>query len=139
MTNVMHLKRYSPAHLENIKLRKCYENEGPFTVGDLAITLMLGEDVMAIFGGDFLNGKTLKLWALISEEATKWPLSLHRFAKILLKYAFKTFHIHRAQMSVRCDFATGWRWAKVLGFECEGIMKRYGQDGSNYWMFARTL
>ena len=45
--------------------------------------------------------------------------------------------IKRLQTSVKADFKTGVRFANWLGLETEGLMKKYGPDGSDYLRMAK--
>tara|TARA_R110002020_G_scaffold156197_1_gene337966 strand:+ start:1226 stop:1678 length:453 start_codon:yes stop_codon:yes gene_type:complete len=45
--------------------------------------------------------------------------------------------INRLQTSVKADFKTGVRFANWLGLETEGLMKKYGPDGSDYLRMAK--
>ena len=45
--------------------------------------------------------------------------------------------INRLQTSVKADFKTGVRFARWLGLETEGLMKKYGPDGSDYLRMAK--
>ena len=45
--------------------------------------------------------------------------------------------VDRIETGVRESFKAGHRWAKMLGFQAEGLMRRFGPDGSDYQMYAR--
>ena len=45
--------------------------------------------------------------------------------------------INRLQTSVKAEFKTGIRFANWLGLETEGLMKKYGPDGSDYLRMAK--
>ena len=45
--------------------------------------------------------------------------------------------INRLQTSVKANFKTGVRFANWLGLETEGLMKKYGPDGSDYLRMAK--
>ena len=45
--------------------------------------------------------------------------------------------IKRLQTSVKANFKTGVRFANWLGLSSEGLMKRYGPDGSDYIRMAK--
>lgn len=47
--------------------------------------------------------------------------------------------VRRFQMSVRSDFGPGIRWARLLGFEPEGVLSCYGPDGSDHILYARIV
>jgi hypothetical protein len=45
----------------------------------------------------------------------------------------------RIELSVRCDFAAGHRWARLLGFEVETpVMKAYGPDGADHTGYVKV-
>jgi hypothetical protein len=46
--------------------------------------------------------------------------------------------VRRFQMSVRADFGPGIRWAKLLGFEPEGVLSKYGPDGADHILYAKV-
>ena len=44
----------------------------------------------------------------------------------------------RIEMSVLESFMAGKRWAKMLGFEQEGLMKSYDPAGRDHYLYARV-
>jgi len=44
---------------------------------------------------------------------------------------------HRLQMTINPRFLYAIRYAKALNFTQESVLKAYGPDGSDYFMFAR--
>lgn len=61
-------------------------------------------------------------------------------AKTMLKITndlCKKNKIKRLQTSVKANFKTGVRFANWLGLSSEGLMKRYGPDGSDYIRMAK--
>ena len=45
----------------------------------------------------------------------------------------------RIQAAVRADWPEAQRFAEFLGLENEGLMRKYGPDGSDYFRFAKVL
>ena len=45
--------------------------------------------------------------------------------------------IRRLQTSVKADFKLGVRFATWLGLEVEGLKKKYGPDGSDYYQLGK--
>jgi hypothetical protein len=37
------------------------------------------------------------------------------------------------------NFEPGHRWARMLGFEQEGLMRAFGHDGSDMVMYSRVM
>lgn len=129
---------YKPEHLEKIALKSCHEGERPNEIRGNALTL-LGRGVpLAIFGWYFICPGVVQVWGLVSDEAAKAKKSFHNTVKLLISFAFERHPILRMQISVRTSYQTGWKWAKSLGFECEGVMKKYGPGGTDCWLFAKV-
>lgn len=131
---------YTPEHLEKIKLKECHKNEisDGTTLRKEAITFTKDDEPIAIFGGYFVINGVYQLWGLVGEAVKQCPLSFAKSAKLFLEYQIERLSIRRVQLSVRCDCPEIWKWAVFLGFKCEGIMRAYGPDGSDYWLFARV-
>lgn len=129
---------YAPDHLERIVLKNVHDGERPKEIFGNAVTILIGEVPIAILGWYFISSGVVQAWALISEEVKKAPKIFHKTVKSLIGFSFEKYSLKRMQFSVRCDYPAGWKWAKALGFECEGIMKQYGAGGANCWLLARV-
>lgn len=46
-------------------------------------------------------------------------------------------NVSRLQTAVKAGFKEGYRFAKFLGLQDEGLMKKYGPDGSDYYRMAK--
>lgn len=72
-------------------------------------------------------------WTCLNRAAAPHMLYLTRAAKR------KMGHINgRIEMTVRCDFEPGHRWAEMLGFTIETpILKAYGPEGEDHTSYVR--
>lgn len=108
---------------------KALENAGP------AYTVMDDNSVVAC-GGLAEQWSTRAIaWSLISEN-----ISGLKFAR-LHKMVFRFLEVQdypRIEMTVDHDFENGHRWAKLLGFKWEGLMKKYNPTGSDCDLYARV-
>lgn len=129
---------YSSSHLERIKLKACHDGERPASINGTAVTFLLGDEPLAIIGWYFVTESVVQIWALLSDGISAVKKSFHKEVLALLRWAFLSHPVRRIQMSVRVGYSVGWRWAQSLGFTCEGVMKKYGPIGEDYWLFART-
>ena len=57
----------------------------------------------------------------------------------LAKRRAKENNITRVQSAIRKDFTEGQRFAEWLGLEKEGLMRKWGFDGSDQYMYARLF
>jgi hypothetical protein len=75
----------------------------------------------------------LRAYAFLGEHAGRHMITLTRSVKRYLR----DFPVRRVEAAVECSFAEGIRWAKLLGFEQEGLMRAYWNDRDAY-LFARV-
>lgn len=129
---------YEPWHLERIQLKACHDGERPEQIRSNAVTFLLGDEPIAIFGWFFISASTVHVWALLSDSVAKRKKSFHKAVRELIAYSFEKHGLQRMQMSVRTTNRQGWDWARALGFQCEGVMRRYGPSGADCWLFARV-
>jgi hypothetical protein len=129
---------YKPEHLAGIVLRECHDGERPVEIRGHAITVMSDGTPLAIIGWHFITPFVIQSWGLLSRDVSAKRFSFHKTMKLFLDWAFEEHKLQRAQISVRVGYKAGWDWAKSLGFGCEAVMKKYGPDGSDYWLFARV-
>lgn len=65
--------------------------------------------------------------------------SLIRELRRLLKVGVKHFKIWRIQACVESKFAKGCRFAEVMGFEREALLKKHSYEGKDNIMYARLF
>lgn len=140
------IEKSKPEHLVNMSVRqefKLDQNEIPRltyqVMTNRCYTVLDKDNVpLAIFGDNQINPKVVQLWAVISEDIKRYPIAFHKLVlRSLSEYLINSLE-HRLQMTVREDFPAAIKWAKALGFHCEGRLKQYGVDGSDYLLFARV-
>lgn len=73
-------------------------------------------------------------WTLLSDYAGQNMLTITRIVKQVLNDA----PFHRVQMTTDEGFTEAERWARMLGFEYEGLMRGYLKDGRNAKLWARV-
>ena len=76
-------------------------------------------------------------WALFTPEAQPVRRVISRHFKRMFDLVIIANGYHRVQASVRADFTAGIRFAEWLGFEEEGVMKRYDAEQNDYLRMAR--
>lgn len=76
-------------------------------------------------------------WAWITAECEQHALGLIRIARAHVQRAQLELGAKRIQAEVSCDLPGGARLAELIGFECEGRMRRFGLGGrGDYWMLS---
>lgn len=133
------MEPYAAHHLSKMKLKEVHSSEVGLDVplNAFATTFFYGDDPVAIFGASQLFRGVFHVWAFLTEDVKKHPIAFHREVVKLIDWWFKNAQLRRMQMSVKVGFSEGSKWASLLGFVPEGVMKNYGPDGSDYLLFAR--
>lgn len=104
-------------------------SEGP------AFAVMRKGEVLAIAGivPMWWEGR-FYAWSLLSVHAGPHLLRLTR----MIRRYLDSFPYRRIEMTVDADFSQGERWALALGFEREGLLRRYSPRGEDCWMYSRV-
>lgn len=96
-----------------------------------------GDEPLAIFGVTPMWPHVACGWALLSEQVLRMPVGLTRHARALIEKARSMLMLRRLEISVDTKHEAALRWAKLLGFEVEGVARCYGLKGEDNWRLAR--
>lgn len=129
---------YEPSHLENLKAKKCHEGEMPKTVCNQAVTIMNGDIPLAIVGAFTFVPGVHHVWALVSDDVKDHPIGFYRACVALRNYYEKKSSPRRLQIDIRDGHPDLQKWANAIGFSREGLMRGYGPDRSDYWLYGRV-
>lgn len=79
-------------------------------------------------------------WAVFGTDIPKtaWPRIL-RFIRKQFHETLAKHGRHRLEITVPFGFGAGCRLAHMLGFQVEGLMKEYGPDGSDQFLYAQVI
>lgn len=82
----------------------------------------------------------------VAEVITISDRRIEEHKKEYVKALKKGIQIHmdarglwRLQATIRADVDFAERWIEVLGFEKEGLLRKFGPSGEDHFMFARVL
>ena len=93
--------------------------------------------VISAFGiRPFWDG-VAEMWLVPGEEIDRHAISVIRASKQLTDTAIANNGIKRLQICVNTNNDTAFRFAKALRFEVKSVMRKYGPDGSDYYMMVR--
>lgn len=56
-----------------------------------------------------------------------------------IKFFMKDLGLSRVQATIRADFKGAEKWIKILGFEKEGLMRKFGPEGEDHFLFAKVV
>lgn len=137
------LAPFDPSHLDGLEAQEA--QRGTFPAGDPAYALSLikaGPCWSVFVGGRVVacgglcaqwEGRAVA-WAIISEGAP------------LVAVTRSAIHVlglpgipRRVECFVDVSFQEGIRWAEMLGFQREGLMRAFSPDGRDHLLFARVV
>ncbi len=104
-----------------------------------------GHGISVIRNGYLLgSGGVFPIWEGLG-EAWVMPSNLvssHKkmFVKLIrsnLEQMTEKFNFRRVQATARADLPKAQRFLEFLGFEREGLLKKYGPDGSDHILYAK--
>lgn len=93
---------------------------------------------IAITGGFFLYDKVMEIWTIVDKKVFEIPIYYSRAMLFLLNKCFSIFDVNRMQIHVMADQPWAEHWGKFLGFTKEGLLKKYGPEGVDYFLFAKV-
>lgn len=138
----MDLVPFEPAHVVSLAPRL-----QPSQAGFPGLSPAYGQDLLAggpcwsllgavglpaACGGLFLQweGRAIA-WAFLAADAPMLAAT-REAARVLDGCGFR-----RVECWVEVDFEAGHRWARMLGFEREGLMRSFSPDGRDHILYAR--
>jgi RimJ/RimL family protein N-acetyltransferase len=84
-------------------------------------------------------GQVAEGWVIATQDVWNHPLSVAKAIKKDFSRIAKENNITRVQTSIRKDFKQGQRFAEWLGLENEGLMRKFGFDGTDQYRYARIF
>ena len=103
-----------------------------------AYTAMQESRVFMIGGVYGLWENVGEAWFMMSKYAYDMPRSAAKYSSLLLDHVEEENNLQRIQASVHAGDKQAIRYVEWLGFQKEGLMKKFGPDGSDYYRFARV-
>jgi len=133
------LKEYDKKDVYSIELGYEFDRgllaEGHNTVGK---TLLSGNKVVAVGGVHIMWDGVGEAWALVSPKIEGNGIVFARYAKKMFDAIIKDNKLTRVQATIHASDVTAAQFASWLGFESEGVMRKYGMNGEDYVRVARV-
>lgn len=140
MPNIVPFKK---EHLYSINLAFEMTKAGKELLGNyndvIGYTGLDGDTVLATGGVHRMWEGVGEAWLIVGKEGYEKPKTVARYTDYLFKHIQEEHGLSRIQASVAALDAVANRYARWLGFEKEGIMRKYGLDGSDYIRYARVV
>ncbi len=106
---------------------------------DLAFTGLVNNKPIFAAGMKMVWGQVAEGWVIATQDVWNHPLSVAKAIKKDFARIAKENNITRVQTSIRKDFEQGQRFAEWLGLENEGLMRKFGFDGTDQYRYARIF
>lgn len=102
------------------------------------ITLLVGEDIAAILGVSPLWGRVYEATMLPTEHFYKSVKTCLKYAQYLTDLAFDTLPVDRIQATALASEPKHQRFLEAVGFEREGLARKYAPDGADLIIYAKV-
>lgn len=135
----MIIRGFSKDDLLRIKVQPEQQHEMNFAglPSQSSFTFEQDGKVLGVFGfAEMYRGRGA-VFAFVSAEAGRYMTAVVRALKRIIDSGMPYYGFERLEMSVLDGFFQGERMAEMLGFEYEGMMRKYFK-GRNYKLFARV-
>lgn len=137
-------------HLAKLKFRE-YDRMGFTAVDDSKEQLqayidrgiveagVINDHVIMIGGVCQVRPRVGFAWVLTSDLVKEYPKFFHKACLDVIHKGIALYNLHRIETTIMQGHRVSVDWAERIGFEHEGIMKKYDSEGNNYHLFARIL
>ena len=153
MDNILHIVPYTAEHGQfilscqmNHKVLEADKNyiniEGNaknLEQDDLAFTGLVNNKPIFAAGMKMIWGQVAEGWVIATQDVWDYPLSVAKAIRKDFARVAKENNIVRVQTAIRKDFEQGQRFAEWLGLENEGLMRKFGFDGTDQYRYARIF
>lgn len=133
---------FKKEHIEQIETRYHFPDAAKvaFTSDNsmVAYTGMMDNKIFALGGVYQLWQGVAEAFFVMSSHAYDKPLTAAKYSRAMLDYIQEENNYNRLQASVNCNDDEAVRFIGWLGFENEGLMRKFGLDGTDYYRYARV-
>jgi hypothetical protein len=141
------LIKTTPDHIDNLDISDIHEGEyskdglklGVAANNVAAFTLIHKDKPVAVIGMTMASPGRGIGFGIMSKSIKEHHFAIPRATRFLSYYMAETYGVHRIEMTIRADKPHLRKWAKFLGFKEEGLMKKYGPTGLDYYLCARVF
>ena len=153
MDNILHIVPYTAQHGQFILSQQMNHivleadkhyinvdgNAKNLEQNNLAFTGVVNNNPIFAAGMKMIWGQVAEGWVIATSDMWKYPLGVAKAIKKDFAKVAKENNITRVQSAIRKDFTEGQRFAEWLGLEKEGLMRKWGFEGSDQYMYARLF
>jgi len=136
---------FETSHLDEIKPSQWFSNyyDSIKTLASnnkvIVYTFMLEDKPACIVGAYKIHDGVSQVFSIMSDLIKVNVFDFTRQFKLLVHNYTKVSESHRLQFYVKKDFKEACRFAEFLGFNEEGLMRKFGPDKQDFYLYARVL
>lgn len=137
----MDVRPFHVEHLKGMNLQPSQAGRAHLLAGDVLEFIGSLEGYTAFVGGrpvaccglmDIWPGRAMA-WAFIAEDVGRHMVGVTKAVRKFLDMRAP----RRCEMYVDAGFDAGYRWAELLGFRREGLLRSFDPDGRDQVLYAR--
>ena len=107
-------------------------------VNRCAWTMFYKHEPALVTGFEYKWPTNYEAWLVPGKVSLQHGALLSRGARRFFDKIPPKLGLLRLQIVVNVEHETAVQWAEFLKFKCEGVMTKYGPEGADYYMYART-
>jgi hypothetical protein len=109
-----------------------------YTKNGLGYTLMVDDRIIAAAGVVRLLPGSGEAWALVTPLIHRYPIAFFRAVRESLESIILELKLHRVQSTVKVNDKRSVKFLIKLGFEIEGLLRKYSPDGLDHFIMGRV-
>ncbi len=131
---------FKSSHLEKMTARSVHDGETHVPQeGTLTFTITVDNQPVAILGLFIVQPGIASLWGIVSDSIQRVPIGFTKTVMDLIAGWGDSFKLRRAQVMLRYTYPRYGDWYKLMGFEKEGLLRKFGENGDDYWLYGRVF
>lgn len=143
---MIEVRQLRPEHFDDLDLKEVHSGEESFieAVKDSidnpkfhGFTICWKYKPIAVVGGFHLWPGFAEILAFVSKDVSQCPIAFSKKCKTMLDNTMRMLGLNRMQMTIK-DGHDLDKWARLMGFEFECLMRKYGPDGSDHKLYGRV-
>lgn len=119
-----------PGMMERLEV---YSSAGP------CYTLIVDEQMVASAGMVIHWPGMAELWAITTPLVEDYPLTFHRVVRDGLDKQITEHGLHRVECTVLTNHKVSVKWLTKMGFDIEGIRRKYDPYKNDYFLMAKVI
>lgn len=102
------------------------------------LTAQKDGEILAITGLILIHPGMAEIWSFTGKAADKCKVLFAQLSVMIVGFWIKKYNLHRLQANVYHEHTQSIRWLEWLGFEREGLMRKFGFLKDDFYLYARV-